>query len=702
MKGEVVKPRKIMKHLKKIISMTLAITMAFAMVLTTNVTTAFAKSKVSSIKVVGAKKKVTMKVGAKKTYKVKVKASKKKFKGFTVKSSKKSIVAVKKKGTKFTLTAKKAGKAKITVKAKKNKKKKYVFTVTVKKDAPKPDTKPDVKTLFTVNNWGSSIFELTFDHEVDLTADMIKIMRKSSKEAKYIAEDKVVAVSTEDKKTYIVKTEYWYNNGEYALFAIPSLDKSYTVEHCVKYSSSNTTEEHILNVYAGKSIQETAYLFDNDTPTKLNKIEGVPEGLTYNYNTDGTIDLKGKIEKTGVYTIKAEIEDEESNIYNAQLVLVAGTDDQIEAYAGTYEAYGYDDAKNPCICEGQTSIYIAGGSGEFTTSLVSGDSDIFDLETEVYEDDEMAGTDNYITYKTSKPGTYKAVVLVEDANNPSIKTEVEFTLVVKKAIRITGKITSTTGKSIEGANVYFDNPAEYKFSLTGTTDAEGNYVSYVEPGSFNIEAVYNDSSSKGIYKKNITADTSFDFVLDDVYEVKITSDEDINFSDWYDEDGNLNGISGNRLFLNSGSWNLIAKGATLKDNKIYRYEAVLDATIDKDCEIKVDVDLIDVPNIDGFGIGTNALANVSRMGQYALFVPAHTTWYNFKSDFGDSDPAITIYDLQGNEIFHADDIDDEGDSNFNDSVELVGGVQYIVKVYAYVSEEEVEPSGTVTVSELLK
>ena len=681
--------------------MTLVVTMALAMVFTTNVTTTFAKSKVSSIKVVGAKKKVTMKVGAKKTYKVKVKASKKKFKSFTAKSSKKSIVAVKKKGTKITLTAKKAGKAKITVKSKKNKKKKYVFTVTVKKE----DAKPVVKPLFTVSSWGSNVFELTFDHEVDLKADMLTIMRKGSKEAKYIAQDKVVQVTTEDKKTYLVKTEHWYEKGEYALFSIPSLDKNYTFEYCMVDNDERHIERKILSVLAGEELDISTYIFDG-VASKLNKIEGVPAGVTCKYNTDGTLDLSGKIEKTGVYTIKAEIEDEESRKFNSEVVLVVGSENAIEAYIENAEAYGYVDQDDPCVCSGESYICVSGGSGKYKASLVEGDEDIFEVSSNTYSDDEDEDeieTEMYLNYETAKPGTYKAKVLVEDENDPSMKKVVDFTLVVNKAVKVTGKVTAANGKGIEGADINIYSPVEYKFARWGRTDENGNYVTYVEPGVFNVEASYS-YSSKELLKKTIDKDTTFNFVLDDLCEVKITSDDNINFNDWFynDEDEDETEVSGNRFFISPGSYNYKAKGVTVLDGQIYLYEAVFDATIEKDCEIKVDVSKTLAPTIDGFDLGVNAVSNLDRDGKYALFTPSITSTYNFKSDFEEGDPVLNIYDTNGKLIFHIDDTDDEGNYNFDGSIELEKGVTYIVHTYAYVDDTEETASGTVTVRDTIK
>ena len=298
-----------MKLIKRALATMTVLVMALSCVFATNSSDVWAKSKVKSVKVAGVKKKLTMEIGSKKTLKVNIKASKSKFKKFTVKSSNKKVVKVKKKSNKIILTALKVGKAKVTVKSKTNKKKKVILTVVVKEKKKDPViVNPD--PTFKVTTLSNDTFVLSFDKEVNIDMDSIVVDYKSSAKASYIAKDKVVGISTDNKKDYSIVTDSSFDNGNYVRFSVPSVNKNYSVEQEISVKETPSTYEETLYVETGEDFEKYVWVDYGTGAYKLNSIKNVPEGVKAELDQNGELTFKGEIKKAGTYVVTAVVEDE--------------------------------------------------------------------------------------------------------------------------------------------------------------------------------------------------------------------------------------------------------------------------------------------------------------------------------------------------------------------------------------------------------
>ena len=363
-----------MKALRKVFATVLVLALVMTSMAAFDATDVLAKGKVKSISVT---KKVNLKVGQSKTVKVKIKTKGKASKKFTTKVSKKGIVKITKKSGKIVIKALKVGTTKITVKSKANKKKKKTIKVVV--------TKADI--TMSVRQVTDNQFQLAFSKAAKMDAYNLTIESKKYKSGKYVNAVKPKELSTIDNKIYVIKTDYYFDDGEMIRFTVKGVNKANIVKEIESSSDMvSPDKEDVITL-------KTNEAFDVDYPIgdyvargkgKITSATSYPAGVTAKYES-GSIKLSGKIAKEGIYKTNINFVDELDNTSKLTIVFVVGSEKSLQVYAPKCTCYAYSDDKFSVWKHGYNMIYIAGGSGLYTW-VIQSRPDEFD--NDIYQDED--------------------------------------------------------------------------------------------------------------------------------------------------------------------------------------------------------------------------------------------------------------------------------------------------------------------------
>ncbi len=637
------------------ILLVLALSLSFnAGAITKNV---YAKGKVKKITV---PKSATVTVGKTKTIKVKIKTSGKISKKYTVKVSKKKIVKITKKSNAIKVKGLKAGTVKVTIKSKANKKKKKTITIKV----VKADVSLNIKQVT------NKVYRLQFSKKVSLTADKVTIDVKSQKSGSYLEQLKLQDLSTTDSKefTAVVKDDdYAIANGRFIKFTIKGVNKKDIVKEIEAYAprrdrfyevvTKNYVNTNIYDVVGFYSITGTAF-------GKIKSVKGLPAGIKYRKSGENIV-FEGTINKTGVYKCDMEVEDEKGNVYNFREVFLIGSDKEIVTYSSKVTV-GFQDGSGAYV-SGYSYIYVFGGSGIYNT-FVTNDGGVYASDVE----DEGEG--NYTWgYTVNSAGNKKGSVSFVDDVNSSVKTVSTSEIEVKKAVKISGKVLSKSGKPITGALVFADTTQNsyIEANRVATSNENGIYEMYVIPGTYDIAASLNDTFSYA-YDKKISGNTTMNITLN-LYQLTIKSDNtnlDNNmFTQWYDKKTDEIIESGYIMFIKPGKYEIYSKDTIFPNME---YEANASFTLDKDLTVtaKVLMKHVEIPEIKK---GTTTVT-VGNKYKYYKFVPIISKTYTIESS-SYTDPAILLLDADGNDI----DYDDNSSGNeFSVSHYFTAGKTYYI------------------------
>ena len=619
-----------MRSIKKALAIFMALAVVISTITAFDITTASAKLK--SIKVA---KKVTVAVGQTKTVKVNVKTTGKTSKKFTVKASKKKIVKVTKKKGKIEIKGLKAGTVKLTIKSKANKKKKKTIKVTVKEAAVK-DT--DVK--MTAKQVDSYIFTLTFSKAVNLSVSNLSAQIKKIKSGNYVHTVKIEDLSTTDNKVYtvVLSDNIYISDGCIIRFTVNGVNKKAIIQELETYFPDRERLSEKVYIVEDNQIIEKQWDIDDYTGSnsygKVKSVSGIPAGLKYN-SEDGTINLKGTIGKTGVFTINFVIEDEKGTSNTLRIVFVAGNEYELTVYCpkktvGIYQngLYSYKSF---------VRAYISGGSGSYTVKAYD-TVGIFDGDP-VKDDDGIYDWD----FNTDTIGTKTGIFTVEDDNIPNLKKNCNAVVETKKTILINGKITSATGKPIEGAKVCAE-PKQYgenQIDNYSYSDNNGDYKIEVLEGTYDVYSNINNVYSY-VYDKKITSNVTINFKLN-LYTVELKSNDTKldpkSFKYWDDEDIGRIG-EGRFLYLKPGTYNVKSSGDVFPAMK---YDATAQFTVKGDMTVLAKVNVKELKKIiveeGDYYIEVTEDENI-----YCMFTPKQTGIYNISSTNSTGDPDVEVFD----------------------------------------------------------
>ena len=663
--------------MKRLASFVMVMMLAFVTVFGASAQPAFAKSKgkVKSLKVQKAKKKMTLTVGQKKTFKVKIKASKKKYAKFTVKSSKKKVVKVTKKGKKITLKALKAGKAKVTVRSKTNKKKKYVMTIKVKAKSS-PEIIPDVPKVLTMEatNIDFSVFLLNFNMEKDLKAEDLTIEAKIGKNGEYKKIDTPFYVTTSDKKEYSVVLEGELDlDYEYFRFSIKN---STVVAECRIYMSEDFTYRGYTYGTVGQLIDDEDTCMVGVGDCSLVSVGKMPGDLQCTVDPKGFINFKGTVNEAGVYIVPIKIKDGDGVVYNYEQIFAIGDAQTISAYCRDITVYGHmEDGK--FTANGTVFIFADGGpTNKQTYSLLDGSDEGFFIQD-----------NGEVGFDFDKVGEHTAQVRITDGE---VHKDITVKVIVEAMAKISGYVKTKSGAPITGASISaypftFDSTTEF---VTGETDQNGYYEAYVKKGKCNIYCSYKDVE-KIEPNKNVTEDTTVNFVMNNVYAINMISpNANIKYGDWriaedekY-EDGDFVGY-GNLLTLPAGTYNLFNKGFFMENNKLFKFLAKILLTVTGDMEVSPEITYSEVPYEEA-AIGVNQAIIPNNDYLFFKFVPEVSGSYRIASNFatGDGDPACAVIGPDMSFIGSDDDITITN-LNFDFNVDLEAGATYYIILNEY-------------------
>ncbi|MCR5736882.1 MAG: carboxypeptidase-like regulatory domain-containing protein [Eubacterium sp.] len=651
-----------MRSLKKSIAVFMAVMLTATSFQMMDVSAKAKKGKVTKIT---ATKTVSMKVGEKKTVKVSVKTKGKASKKFKVTPSVKGVVKVTVKSGKIILTGVKAGTTKLTLKSKANKKKKTVVTVKVNPAATVQDTTVEIRQL------DFKRFSLKFSKAVQLELENITVETKSYSSGKYLNVEKVKSLSTIDAQNYVVEVDDSLFAGEFVKMTIKGVNKTNIVK---EFESLPPMMSGVHEICYKESVNEDvdrSIAFSNFTESTYGKVvsfTNLPTGIKYT-KTSRDVTLSGTFKKAGIYKSQLVIEGEKGIQQTINLVFVVGSESEIYAYFPKSVHYVYSSEYSSMNYEGEVYGYISGGSGSYYIDVMD-NATIFDLN---YED--TYGCWHYTT--ESKNATYTGKLNIVDANNSGIKTIGNAVVETKLAKKVTGKVTSATGKPIPDAYVAVKalKYIEGFYSTTVTTEENGKFTLYVPVGTFDFEAYMNNRNAFHL-NQVISGDTTMNFKLP-LYQVQLNSSDPaisaLSGVEWME--GGVTCGKGLTIFLPKGTYE-IKSNATVSEGSICYGSCKV--TVSGDTTATVTITKKVLPKLT---VGTHSM-ELNEDYDYYLFVPEKQGNYSFTSSNSMGDPKGVLYSINDMEEVLVSG-DDDNDCDFEFTAFLRKGAYYILGLKDY-------------------
>lgn len=646
-----------MKGLKK----TLSILLVFALVFTSMITFT-AKTTEAKVKSIKVAKKATVYVGKTKKLKVKVKVKgKKTSKKFTAKSSKKKIATVKVKKGKIIIKGKKPGKCKITVRSKANKKKKKVIKVTVKQ--------PDI--TMDVSQFESGVYVLKFSRAAKISTSNVAVAVKRFQSGKYVKNIKIADLSTSDQKNYTLvlsDEDVSVRNGSHIRFTVTGVNKKPIVKEVEAYAISKNR----LNTYVHTFKTGEAFDFDYSIEDYVGspygrfvKATGVPAGVKVT-TKNGVVYVEGKVAKEGVYTTTILLEDEKGTQHTIKVTFVVGSNKKLTVYAPK-KVCGVNAAAKQYY-DSYSYIYVAGGNGYDYKFTVNDKAGIFNDQINNY------GNESEWRFEAKAAKTYTGKFTVTDNQDSTIKASGTAVVEAKNTVKVSGKVTSTTGKGVPAevsadATTYNENNQNFFWADCNNS---GAYSMYVIPGKYDLSAAHNEAYAFA-YNKNITKAMTQNFKLG-LYQVTIKSNNKdfpaSKFEDWRDANGRLLGY-GDKLFLKPGSYSISSEGGSF----LVSYTAKANFKVAGDTTVTATVT---TSGTTVYPILSGDTVEIGSEVTYFSFVPNTTAQYTIMSSENTGDPRAYLYDENGNEL--AEDDDSVGDLNFIMTANLTQGKTYYLAI----------------------
>lgn len=663
-----------MRSAKRIISTVLALSLVVSMPVS-----ASAAKKQPKLN----KTKLTLKVG--KSTKLKVKNTKKKVKWS---SSKKKVATVKN----GKVTAKKVGKTTITAKVGK-KKLKCKVTVTKNTSTNKSNTNSNAKptstpapaqvavSIASVKVVNATTIHVTLSAEQELSKDKFTVKIKKYASGTYNRELTLESVTTTDKKTYVIKVDVndlTISLNRYVQVTVNGLTGMGTASMDTVYEEvSEFTDSYTYISSVGAEVEQKIYMDDTYGYVTVESVE-LPAGLSYTFaEREQYITVKGSIQQTGINEMTLRYVDELGNKYVTTRRWLAGDSNTIVTYCES--SYGTAEAGNMTECYG--SLYVAGGSGEYSCKVADYDS-ASSVRVSVNEDEAGYG---YV-YGVFAPGTANVKIEVTDAYDFGIMAANVWTVDVKPAKRLYVKFKDAKGNDLNASvfssmygYAYNTNEQDkYCYSARTMIDETGQY--FVLPdGRYNV-CCYAGGLSKYLYDFSVSGTDNMLEVNFPVYPVTLTSDElDLSNVEWTyvnaEEDEPYSVGRGEMVYVRA---NEKICGSISINNVYYEMEAIY---TDTNCSTLA-VTVTNRINQDGGTITTDQPIDATLAGAqiYYRFVPETTGVYCFYSE-SNADTIGYLLDESKEMITSNDDSGEE--SNFRIVSDLEADKTYYIAMRSF-------------------
>jgi len=456
-------------------------------------------------------KKGTLYIGDTVKLKASVKAPAGGYKGVTWSTSNKKAATVTQKGV---VKGRKAGKAKIKAKAADGSGKSATYTVTVKS---KPVSVSGLTFKNPYNNSSTYRIVVTLSGAKALQISNFTIKTKAYEKGTYNRTVKIEDLYTANNKDYILELENSISNGHYVQCTVSGIDGSKKVEK--QFKASGYAGERLIAGIVGTEVNTTLN-FRNMLGYHQSKVTSgsLPSGLSLK-NESGYSQIEG--------TVKS--------LANNKKVVVTGTDEVGTKSKSTVNflignaATMYAENKT----KGQKTddivytnqyfwefLYVAGGSGSYTATLVNSYDGMFYIDyvnnyaSSGYGCAEICANSDKLT----KAGTYNLQVRFTDTANPARTATGTLKVVVKGKNTITSILSGATEnqyiyyKNIETGDVF----SAYSFSSNNTQ------ISYVPNGTY--EVYLYSYGEKIVLKKSVTISKSetFTYTAPKTYKISGT------------------------------------------------------------------------------------------------------------------------------------------------------------------------------------
>ena len=417
-------------------------------------------------------------------------------------TSNKKVATVSAKGT---VKAIGVGTATITAKAVDGTGKKASCIVKV---APRKTIMPKVTSIMGIsfnsyyNNRSTSVICVSLNQPKALTADNISIMTKSTADAQYVREGKIVSAVTTNNKDYIITLGNNLSSGDYVRVSINALDGVRTREQ--RFMAADGYQRMNL-----KANVDYYYSYNLDSDFGYNStmriVSGsLPTGLTYNAKDNDISGIPTKV--TDNQKCNVSVKDEKGHVEKYEINFIVGDAKHIVVANRTFgdleneRVLTEDSITNPLVACGGSESYtyqmIDDCNGKFTVSLT--------------------GSVN-MSSGTRQPGTYNPVIRVSDEKDSSIYKDTTWTVVVTKSVKVSVQLETNE-------DVY--TMISFRNTVTGDMSSffasQGTRNMNVAPGKYDIfySSISSDGEEKCYYLgKNVSLlkDTSLQYKIFNIF-----------------------------------------------------------------------------------------------------------------------------------------------------------------------------------------
>lgn len=390
-------------------------------------------------------------------------------------------------------------------------------------------------------------------------------------------------------------------------------------------------------------------------------VTGLPAGLKMTQESYGYVYVSGIPTVKGLFTSVFTFTDELGNVEKVTRYIAVGDSNKVVAYCKP--VYDVADAEGKYYISERISA--VGGSGSYTYQIIGNSYGLV-----------MDGRNVEGTLKT--PGNYKITVKVTDANNTNLYATTDLMLYIKPSVVISGIAKDASGQVLEDVSVYFINKNRsdrYFRSNNTSTDSTGKYSIVLPAGTYDVKAVYNNTTVY-VGTKNVTTSQSGMDITMPLYKIILMSNDSrvTEFGSWYDAEGKYYG-RGDTLYLRAGTYKLEASGNAF----LGTYTAKLNITVTKSATVYVTVG-VKQESVGTISENTAISVALNNDYKYYKFVPATSDDYVFYSE-GSHDTIGAIYDGNGTRLAYNDD--NAVDNNFSVSCYLEAGKIYYMAAKMY-------------------
>ncbi len=310
---------------------------------------------------------------------------------------------------------------------------------------------------------------------------------------------------------------------------------------------------------------------------EFKSIQDVPKGLTAEIAKDyycSAIRVEGAFEEAGKYTMTVMSETKDGKACKYLYIFIVSDENHIiiDCEDVICAACDDDDIKDTGIVPAEV---FGGPNGNIRFEILDNPQGILSIEKDVVDNDQ-------IRYSINKTGTYNAKIKVYRESNPNLFEVFNFKIIAKPGIRVTGRMTSKTGKPISGMGIGANSP---NYTHGAITDENGYYTIALFKGEYTFLTEVVRGVEKSI-KVNVDSKKTVNIIQDKVFVIKINSNiiDPKTFKEWYGVYTNSDGYTGPQLvgkgdtiYVKAGNYSLYTLGQAEIDGQLCSYEATIEA-----------------------------------------------------------------------------------------------------------------------------